>query len=101
MEISGYDPCLLITKPGKPFGLVGLQTDDTLNIGSSDFLQKEEIELAKAGFKVKPRSLLTLGIEGDFNGCYISLSEDSIAIRQKGQAKRLELVNHDLESVVK
>jgi len=101
MEPSGYDPCLLITRAGEPFGLVGLQTDDTLNVGSAEFLQKEESELKKAGFKAKPRSAMEPGSRGDFNGCYLEIDEDSITIRQKGQASKLELVDPRSQSARK
>jgi hypothetical protein len=41
MITSIYDPCLLITFNG-PFGITGMQTDDTLIICSSEFSAKKE-----------------------------------------------------------
>jgi hypothetical protein len=38
MEVSSYDPCLLVTREGQDmFGITGLQTDDTLSIVTADF----------------------------------------------------------------
>jgi hypothetical protein len=46
MTTSTYDPCLLITNGGpETFGMVGLQTDDTLTIGTSAFSNAEDIAL--------------------------------------------------------
>ena len=53
MEQSTYDPCLLYSN--QPFGVVGLQTDDTLFVGDDDFAVKEQLGLEKAGFLVKER----------------------------------------------
>ena len=41
------------------FGVVGLQTDDTLTLGNLPFADKEEKELQKAKFLAKPREQLT------------------------------------------
>jgi hypothetical protein len=46
MKVSTYDTCLLITHEGSnPFGITGLQTDDTLSIVTQDFSAREEKEL--------------------------------------------------------
>jgi hypothetical protein len=54
MAQSTYDPCLLFT-PGSPenkqttgFGVVSMQTDDTLLLADSAFVEVEENELRKA-----------------------------------------------------
>jgi hypothetical protein len=60
MQQSTYDPCLLTTvKRDDCFGVVGLQTDDTLTLGNLPFADKEEKELQKAKFLAKPREQLT------------------------------------------
>lgn len=60
MENSTYDPCLLITKDKNvPFGVVGLQTDDTLILADSEFMKREGVELQKANFLAKPIEELT------------------------------------------
>ena len=52
--MSSYDACLLITKDGgENFGIVGLQTDDTLNIKTEAFIKKEEKEIIESKFKAK------------------------------------------------
>ncbi len=57
MEPSTYDLCLLTTvdKEG-PFGLVGIQTDDTLFLGDERFTLLEER-------KIYEKKLLAKGIE--------------------------------------
>ena len=45
MATSTYDPCLLITTTKDAFGMVGMQTDDTLILASDEFSQKEDSEL--------------------------------------------------------
>ena len=49
MQTSTYDPCLLISK-GEEFGLIGMQTDDTLIMSDEKFSNKEEEEREKANF---------------------------------------------------
>uniref|UniRef100_L7JQT6 Integrase catalytic domain-containing protein n=1 Tax=Pyricularia oryzae (strain P131) TaxID=1143193 RepID=L7JQT6_PYRO1 len=89
---SEYDACLLITKSG-PFGLVGLQTDDTLNLGDPEFIATEETELQRAALLAKPQKIMGEGDTEDFNGCKITLKRGVVHIQQKGQADRLELIN--------
>jgi len=99
MEPSAYDPCLLITKAGKPFGMTGLQTDDTLMLGEPAFMALEEAELKRAQFRAKERQDLTGGSTGDFNGCRLSFDHDYMVITQKGQADRIELATNKAEYV--
>ncbi len=81
MEMSYYDACLLITKDkSENFGIAGLQTDDTLNIGTEAFMKKEEKEILKAKFKAKTQTILETCISGDFNGCLIIIEAKSIMI---------------------
>ena len=44
MEQSTYDPCLLYT-PSNGFGIVGLQTDDTLFLADQTFADTKETKL--------------------------------------------------------
>ncbi|EED13532.1 hypothetical protein TSTA_097880 [Talaromyces stipitatus ATCC 10500] len=61
METSMYNPCLLVTKPGaKSFGLMSMQTDDTLIIITEKFARGEEQALQEAGFKAKPKTQLSI-----------------------------------------
>jgi hypothetical protein len=52
MNQSTYNPCLLYSNA--PFGIVGLQTDNTLFVGDTTFVANEERVLKEAGFLVKP-----------------------------------------------
>jgi hypothetical protein len=40
-----YDPCLLIITKKEAFGVVGMQTDDTLFLASDKFAALEDSEL--------------------------------------------------------
>src|ERR1700712_1278356 len=51
MVTSTYDPCLLITTTENAFGIVGMQTDDTLILGSEEFSILENDELTKANLR--------------------------------------------------
>jgi len=93
MQSSPFDPCLLITRPKNHFGIVGLQTDDTLNLGSAGFLDREEHELKHAGYKAKPRQVLADGDTGEFNGCRLQVAMDGIMVAQKGQSDKLIAVD--------
>ena len=54
---STYDPCLLHTdngpENGSEFGVVGLQTDDTLILADATFVAKEAAKLKEAWFTSK------------------------------------------------
>lgn len=91
MITSTYDPCLLVTTSKEAFGLVGMQTDDTLILGTEKFSEIEQKELT---FKAKPKQRLTTTNPLMFNGCILSLNDDnSMDLRQKGQGKKIELVD--------
>jgi hypothetical protein len=91
IEQSTYDPCLLHST--KPFGVVGLQTDDTLFIADNQFAEQEQIQLEKAGFLAKKRERLTFANSLKFNGSIIQLQPDkSITLTQELQCKNLKLV---------
>lgn len=54
IEMSFYDACLFITKnDGKTFGIARLHTDDTLNVGTEEFINIEEKEITETKFKAK------------------------------------------------
>jgi len=81
MDTSTFDPCLLITSTKTPFGIVGIQTDDTIILGDSDFSTLEEEELTKAKLIAKPKEKLNSTTLLLFNRYILSLNEDSIALR--------------------
>jgi hypothetical protein len=93
LEASFFDPCLMVSRKNADFGIVGLQTDVTLNLGAPEFMAKEDRRLQKAGFKAKPQTLLTAGSQGDFNGVHLRVIESTVTLTQQGQADRIELVN--------
>ena len=74
MEQSTYDPCLLYRN--SPFGVVGLQTDNTLFLGTPEFATLEQECLEKAQFLAKERECLTQDHSVKFNGGLVQL--DSI-----------------------
>jgi hypothetical protein len=48
IETLLFDPCLLITTTKEAFGIVAMQTDDTLFLADNAFAAKEEQELNNA-----------------------------------------------------
>ena len=73
IEQSTYDPCLLHCIEGSQFGVVGLQTDDTLFLANTSFAAAEETNLQKAQFLAKERDILTTESLLKFNGGLIQL----------------------------
>ncbi|KAM4062459.1 DUF1421 multi-domain protein [Hirsutella rhossiliensis] len=56
MSTSTYDSCLLISNTGPDtLGIVGMQTDDTLILGTNNFSTREEEELQRQNFVPSPR----------------------------------------------
>jgi hypothetical protein len=72
MATSTYDPCLLIITIKRAFGIVGIQTDDTLILRSEEFGTIEDKELTRAKFSAKPKELLSLETLLIFNGCILT-----------------------------
>lgn len=60
-EHSSYDPCLLITTTPECFGIVGIQTDDTLLLGDKCFALRENTALFEAKLQAKPHEQLQAG----------------------------------------
>ena len=75
METLTYDPCLLITKNGL-FGIVGIQTNDTLILGSKEFIAQEDSELQKAKLLAKPIERLKAKTPLLFNSCTIAIADN-------------------------
>ena len=89
---STFDLCFLITVTRAPFGLVGMQTDNTLILGDTQFLVLEKEQLKNADFRAKPKEKLDLETLLLFNKCVLSLVENNIVLYQKGQGKKINLV---------
>ncbi len=98
MVTSTYDPCLLITTTENAFGIVGMQTDDTLILGSEEFSILENDELTKANLSAKPKEVLCSNTPLIFNGCILTQHEDVVELHQKEQAKKLKLVDAKSEN---
>jgi hypothetical protein len=91
MEQSTYDPCLLYSN--EPFGIVGLQTDDTLFLADEGFAAIEQGELHKAKYMAKEREQLTAKKPIKFNSGLIKLTSDSITLTQECQCKNLSMIS--------
>jgi hypothetical protein len=59
MATSTYDPCLLVTTTEDGFGIVGMQTDDTIILADEHFSTLEENELLNVKFIAKPKEKKT------------------------------------------
>jgi hypothetical protein len=95
---STYDPCLLVTKESaKEFEVIGMQTDDTLGLNNDRFATKKAEMMS---FKAKKRQFLDHQNPIIFNGCMLTADEDNtLFLRQKNQAQRLQIVHNDAEYV--
>jgi hypothetical protein len=62
-------------------------------LGDEQFLTLKENELVKVNLMAKPKEKLNLTILLLFNGCILSLNKDSIALRQKSQGKKIDVIN--------
>jgi hypothetical protein len=90
---STYDPCLLISTNKYAFGVVGMQTDDTLFLASPKFAEMEDTELQKAKLTAKPRDMLSTESKLIFNGCVLSVDLDgTLHLIQKDQGQKLKPV---------
>jgi hypothetical protein len=90
MTTSTYDPCLLITTSKDKFGIVGMQTDDTIILSDEQFSYLEERELV---FLAKPKEKLTTETTLIFNGCILTRNGDELTLRQTEQGKKIKLIN--------
>jgi hypothetical protein len=77
MTTLSYDPCLLITTKKEAFGVVGMQTDNTLFLASDEFAALEDSELQKAQLTAKPRDKLSTASNLMFNRYVVTMEPDS------------------------
>jgi hypothetical protein len=87
MKQSTYDLCLLFSK--EPFGVIGLQTDDTLGVVDEKFANLEQDELEKAGFMAKEREVLSEATPIKFNGGLIQKKGNKVILNQQRQCETL------------
>jgi hypothetical protein len=94
MMTSTYDPCLLISNAeNSKFACIGMQTDDTLRLLTTKFSKHENEQLKAAALSAKSKQRLITDKPLVFNGGIIILDGNMVILRQKGQAKRLQLVD--------
>jgi hypothetical protein len=60
IAISIYDLCFLIITNKDIFGIVSIQTDDTIILVDKRFSAREEEELKQAKYIIKPKEKLTI-----------------------------------------
>jgi hypothetical protein len=87
----------LITSDGF-FDITAMQTDDTLIICSPEFSAKEKEKIQKAAFRAKSKARLAKSSPMEFNGARLTLEGDQLYLRQKGQSKKLKLINAQAEN---
>ena len=79
-----YDPCLLYTN-NNGFGVVRLQTNNTLFLANNIFTTAKDLELKEAKFLAKKREKLTPTTLIKFNGGQIKLNNNLILLTQECQ----------------
>ncbi|KAL3702992.1 hypothetical protein TMatcc_010179 [Talaromyces marneffei ATCC 18224] len=93
IETSTYDPCLLHCSDSKQgFGIVGMQTDDTLIVANDTFAVREEEEIQRANILCKPREELTIDNPLKFNGAVVTETAQGITLTQKRTCSHIRLV---------
>ena len=78
---------------GTLFGIISIQTNNIIILGDNQFSALKEDKLVKVNLMVKPKEKLNLTTLLLFNRCIFSLNEDSIALHQKGQDKKINIIN--------
>jgi hypothetical protein len=97
MEISTYDPCLLITTADfEHFSIMEMQTDDIFGLYNEGF---SALEAEKLRFTAKDKQLLKKDKLLLFNGCILFTDGNILQLRQKNQGQKLEIVT-DAQSYV-
>jgi hypothetical protein len=88
MEVSTYNPCLLITLASSEcFGIIGMQTNDIFGLSNDAFAIKK---FQKLVFTAKKKQFLIPDNSFFFNGCVLTVNKDTLRIRQKNQGQKLE-----------
>ncbi|KAI0996097.1 hypothetical protein K3495_g12084, partial [Podosphaera aphanis] len=92
LKSSCFDPCLLVTH-SDPFSITGMQVDDTLFLGTEEFLKLENAQLKEAKFPAKPIERLAENNPLRFNGLLISIRDNTLYIQPNGQSNKIKMVN--------
>ena len=91
--MSTYDPCFLISTTEDSFGIVKIQTDDTIILSDDRFAAIKEDKLVKAKFLVKLKEKLTSDTPLIFNDCVLTQKGNIVLLRQKDQGKKIQLID--------
>jgi hypothetical protein len=83
MITSIYDPCLLIIIIKNGFGVVKMQTNDTIILANERFSTLEKNKLINVKFIAKPKEKLTPDSPLIFNGCVLIQNGNVMSLRQK------------------
>ncbi|EED13482.1 hypothetical protein TSTA_097380 [Talaromyces stipitatus ATCC 10500] len=84
MTISTYNLCLLhCIDQSQGFGIIDMQTDDTLILADNTFANYEENEIKQANILCKPREKLTPSNPLKFNGGLITEDAQGITLTQE------------------
>ena len=78
MIISTYNPYFLITTKKEVFGLIEMQTDDTLILALEEFSVLKDNKFSKIKFFINPKEALALKTPLIFNGCVLTQYKDTI-----------------------
>lgn len=91
MGTSTYDPCLLYST--EPFGVIGMQTDDTIILADAEMAEREEVKLREKELLAKEREQLTPSHPLNFNGGIIKQGANgNITLTQERQCGNLSTV---------
>lgn len=91
---STFDPCLLYCNDkDHGFGVVGMQTDDTLIFANNTFADLEDSRLKEAKLATKPREQLTDNHSIKFNGGLVTLRDGDITLTQERQCENIGTIN--------
>jgi hypothetical protein len=93
MIIFIFNLCFLIITTGTLFRIIGIQTNNIIILGDNQFLTLKKDKLVKANLITKPKEKLNLTTLLLFNRYILSLNKDSIALRQKSQGKKINVIN--------
>jgi hypothetical protein len=96
MDTSTYNPCLLITTTNSVFGVISIQTDNTIILRNKRFSAREKYKLTQVNYTAKPKEKLLVVIPLLFNSYMLSLNRTNMNLRQKGQANKLQIVDSEL-----